>query len=389
MPDGISLATTVYFPQDGRGPWPTLLTRTPYGRIIEPDFVETSEELAENGIVVVFQDQRGRYDSEGEDNSFFTDRIDGQATIEWIIAQTWSNGVVATEGGSAMGIVQYMLAPGAPQGLTCQRIEVAAPDLYMNIVYQNGVYRNELVTGWLEEVGSSHLIEEYKGHSLNDEYWDPVQIVEDYDDVHVPAIHVGGYYDVFARGIIDGFLGYQNQGGEGAAGRQHLVMGGWGHGPEPEVGELIFPNALHEAVFGEWIDLWFQACLFESIDISEMDALPTVSYFTMGAVGEDDAPGNEWHTAETWPPRGSEETRIYLLPDSSLGLDPPDGNGGGDTFTYDPNDPSPTICGANLMIDFGSCDQRPVEQRDDVIVYTSPRPFDGRLSRWALDVGSR
>jgi predicted acyl esterase len=373
MPDGVRLATTVYLPQDGDGPWPTLLVRTPYGRIHNDEFVEFGEDMAEIGIVLVFQDQRGRYDSEGEDVSFFADKVDGPATIEWIVSQPWSNGRVATEGGSAMGIVQYLMAPGASDALTCQWIEVATPDMYAEGVYQGGVYRSEMVTGWLNEVGSSHLIEPWHANALNSDYWDAVQIVNDYANAHIPAFHVGGYFDAFSRGIIDGFLGYQNQGGAGAAGRQHLIMGPWVHAiNEPSVGEMTYKAAILDELYDEWQPLWIEACLYESIDAAELDLLPTVTYYTMGAVGERNSPGNKWNTAETWPPGGDEGVSIYLHPGNTLDTEPPGRDGGGDTFAFDPANPSPTICGRTLQVESGSCDQRPIEERDDVIVYTSP-----------------
>ena len=372
MPDGVKLATTVYLPQDGAGPWPTVLIRTPYGRTNE-EFVEYGKDMAGIGIAVVFQDQRGRYDSEGEDISFFADKADGPATIDWIVAQPWSNGRVATEGGSAMGIIQYLMAPGASDALACQWIEVATPDLYAEATYQGGVYRLEMVNGWLDDIDSSHLIEPWQANSLDSDYWDAVQIVDDYADVHVPAFHIGGYFDVFARGIIDGFLGYQNQGGAGAAGQQHLVIGPWVHAiNDPPVGEMTYTSAVLDKLYDEWQPLWIEACLYESVDIAELDSLPTVTYFTMGAIGERNATGNEWNTAETWPPEGSDEIRVYLHPGNTLDTELPGEDGGGDAFAYDPTDPSPTICGRTLMIDSGSCDQRPVEERDDVIVYTSP-----------------
>ena len=121
----------------------------------------------------------------------------------------------------------------------------------------------------------------------------------------------------------------------------------------PIVGEMNFPNAILHEIYDEWQILWYEACLLGSKDMAELDALPAVTYFTMGAVGEENAPGNEWHTTETWPPDGFEEMRIYLQPDFTLGIQAPDENGSGDTFVYNPNDPSPTICGANLMIDAG------------------------------------
>lgn len=372
MPDGVKLATTIYLPETGDGPWPAVLWRTPYGRNSQEDFIEFGKGLAEIGVVAVMQDERGRHDSQGEDMVFFYDRSDGQATIDWIVSQLWSNGRVVSEGGSAMGVVQYFMAPGAPQALACQWIEVAMPDLYMDAVYQGGVYRNELASGWLQHINSAHLIEPFQAHSLNSDYWDPVQIVDDYAKVHVPAFHVGGYFDIFARGTIDAFLGYQYTGGEGAVGHQHLVMGPWTHAiNEAQIGELIMPNAVLPELYDEWQWLWYEACAFAHVDLAELDALPAVTYFTMGAVGEEDAPGNEWHTATTWPPEGMQEVKFYLSGSNTLTIDPPREDENADAFTFDPTDPSPTICGANLMIEAGSCDQRSVEARGDVIVYSS------------------
>ncbi len=366
MPDGVRLATTVCLPQ-GHGPWPALLIRTPYGR----DSCEERTDMTEMGIAAVTQDARGRFDSEGEDVGFFADQEDGQATLEWIAAQPWSNGRVATYGGSAMGIVQYLMAPGAPDVLRCQWIGSASPDLYSHAVFQGGVYRYEMVETWLQETGSGHLIAPWRAHYLNTGYWDPVQIVADYGSVHVPAVHEGGWYDVFARGTVDGFLGYQNQGGAGAAGQQHLLMGPWPHSDyTTEVGELTFPDA--DRVDYD-LRIWLKACLMdEPGDVAAVATWPAVRYYTMGAVGEADAPGNEWRDADSWPPEGVEEVPVYLHPGSTLAIEPPGADGGGDLFVYDPGDPAPTWGGANLFIEDGPRDQRAIEARDDVVVYSSP-----------------
>ena len=368
MPDGVRLATTICLPQDhGHGPWPALLIRTPYGR----DPCAEHSDLLKIGIVAVTQDARGRFDSEGADVGFFADREDGQATLDWIAAQPWSNGGVATYGGSAMGIVQYLLAPGAPDALRCQWVEMAVPDVYRYAVYQGGAYRYELTELWLKDSNSAHLIEPFRAHHLNTSYWDPVQITEDYGDVRVPAVHIGGWYDVFARGTVDAFLGYQNQGGEGAAGQQHLIMGPWPHAAyTTEVGELVFPNA-DQQEYDIWT--WLKACLLdEPQGLSTLAALPAVHYYTMGAAGEAGAPGNEWHDADRWPPEDVVGVPVYLYPGNSLRIEPPQTDGGGDLFVYDPTDPAPTLGGANLFIDAGAYDQRPIEARDDVVVYTSP-----------------
>jgi putative CocE/NonD family hydrolase len=226
----------------------------------------------------------------------------------------------------------------------------------------------------LEETNSTHLTEPFRAHHLNTSCWDPVQITEDYADVHVPAVHEGGWYDIFARGTVDAFLGYQNQGGEGAAGQQHLIMGPWPHASyTTEVGELTFPDADRED-YDIW--MWLADCLLgESGDMATVAAWPAVHYYTMGAVGEADAPGNVWRDADSWPPEGVVDVPIYLYPGNSLDIEPPGAEDGGDTFTYDPNDPTPTLGGANLFIDDGARDQRSIEARDDVVVYSSP-PLD-------------
>ncbi|MBN1260143.1 MAG: CocE/NonD family hydrolase [Anaerolineae bacterium] len=374
MADGVGLATTIYWPA-GEGPWPTLLLRTPYSRSGESGWGRT---LPEHGIVVMTQDVRGRFDSEGEDMSFFAEREDGQATLRWIAGQPWSNGRVMTLGGSALGITQYLFAPGAPEALTCQWIQVATPDLFDGAVYQGGVYREALTTGWLESNQSTHRIAPLRSHHKNDAYWDIVQI-DDFSAVNVPAFHVAGWYDIFARGMVNGFLGYQDEGGAGARGQQHLIMGPWTHAVnDPEVGALTFPNAVLESL-EQQLEIFMLACLFDDPEAqADLAALPPVQYFTLGAVAEPDAPGNVWRTAGTWPPAGGTETPFYLHPGNVLSLERPGADGGGDAFTYDPHAPSPTVGGANLGLPAGSFDQREVEARDDVVVYTTP-PLEAPL----------
>lgn len=378
MPDGVKLAGTLYLPE-GDGPWPVLLVRTPYGR---DEMDGMAHDLAGVGIATLTQDMRGRYESEGTFTMFFSDQSDGHVTLDWILVQPWSDGRVATFGGSALGITQYMLAPGAPEALRCQWIEVATPDLYGRAVYHNGAYRAALVDGWLADLGETHLIEPLRVHPLDGPYWDPVQLDGRYDEVNVRAVHVGGWYDIFARGTIDGFLGYQ-QGGPGAAGLQHLIMGPWTHDTNnPQVGELTVPNAVL-AEREELMFLWLDACLLDGAGgvgtLEALDAAPAVTYFTLGAVDEPGAPGNQWRSAETWPPPGGADVPLYLHPNNYLDVEPPGEDSGGDTFAYDPADPSPTICGANLGLPAGACDQRSIERREDVVVYSTvplPEPVE-------------
>ncbi len=367
MPDGVRLATTVYLP-NGEGPWPAILIRTPYNRA-SSDL--SADDLTAIGIVLVVQDMRGHYESEGTTSAFMADRVDGQATLEWIDAQEWSNGRVATFGGSALGIAQYLMAPGAPDNLVCQFVMVATPDVYAETAYLGGAWRYSLTQGWLEGNSSAHMVDDFLTHYLNSDYWDPVRIM-DYSAVQVPAVHLSGWFDIFSRGTIAAFQGYQTQGGEGAAGKQYLIMGPWTHDVEAQVGELTYPN-LDELPLEQWLVQQLTNCL---LGVGDGDlGLPAVHYYTMGAVGESDAPGNQWRTAETWPPPGITEIPVYLYPNNFLSVEAPAEDGGGDSFVYDPSYPTPTLGGANLNIEAGSYDQRPIERREDVIVYsTQPLP---------------
>lgn len=373
MPDGVELATDVYFPA-GDGPWPVLLLRTPYNR---RSMGGMADMVIAAGITVVMQDVRGRFDSGGEFLPFRNDKVDGQATLDWILAQEWSTDRIATWGASALGIASYMLAPDAPPELVCQWVEVATPDVYAHAAFQGGTYREALFELWLTGMGETDVIPILRDHPLNDDYWDVTQIVDDYDQVNVVGVHIGGWYDIFARGTVAAFQGYQDQGGTGAAGQQMLIMGPWAHATNnPTVGELTFPNGKFKK-YEQTLLQWAQACLLDDTPEQALAAFtgqPNVHYFTMGAVGEADAPGNEWHTAETWPPEHI-EIPVYLHPNNYLSIDTPPEDGGGDAFAYDPADPTPTICGQNLNIPAGPCDQREVEARDDVVVYsTMPLP---------------
>lgn len=361
MPDGVTLATDIYRP-DGDSTYPTLLMRTPYGR---EEVGDISRVVNEAGIVFIVQDIRGRFDSGGEFSLFRNDRSDGQITIDWITQQAWSNGRVATFGGSALGITQYLLAPVTGDALVCQWVEVGTPDLHA-ATYQNGAYRSELMDGWLRSLGYQDNIADIRQHPIKDDWWEPTDTARNFADVNTTAVHIGGWYDIFAQHTIDAFLGYQNQSQQ--AGNQILIMGPWTHAVNsPQIGELFIENAPFER-YEELLFLWLNACLVDDDPALLRDEMPPVTYFTIGAVGEEGAPGNTWHTAEAWPPTGGVDTALYLGANNSLIHNMSD-TVGDDTFTYDPNSPTETICGANLILSAGSCDQRDIENRADVLIY--------------------
>ena len=365
MRDGVRLATDVYLPEEEVLPHGTLLIRTPYNK---NDMVRTGSDWSRLGWPVVIQDMRGRYASEGIDTVFRHAQTDGPDTLDWIADQSFSNKKIATFGGSALGINQYYMAGANPDFLSCQYIQVATPDLYKHGVQQGGQFRYSLVAWWLEGQGSTYILEDYFAHeNYSLDYWGNVSLEGKWDQVNVPAIHIGGWYDCFAQGTIDGFMGYQYRGGEGAQGQSKLIMGPWTHGGGRQQGELRYPeNAEDSFSFYMFADMIEQ---FTMNNGSGFDEWPAVTYYVMGDVDNDSAPGNEWLTSDDWPP-SYVETSVYLHEDGSLQTTAPDGSQSL-SYSFDPTDPVPTVGGQNLNIDRGPYDQRSVENRDDVLVFTT------------------
>lgn len=373
MRDGIHLATDVYLPKWGELPHGVILIRTPYNKSGNK---WVGINLAVTGWPTVIQDMRGRFASEGIDTVFKNAHTDGPDTLAWIANQSWCNGKIATYGGSALGINQYYMAGANPPYLACQFIQVATPNLYKHAVTQGGEFRKHLVEEWLKGQGSTYILEEYFDHeNYTLDYWTNVSLDDNWQDVNVPAIHLGGWYDCFAQGIIDGFMGYQYKGGPGARGKSKLVMGPWSHAGGNVQGELVYPeNAKDNFSFKMFADMIEQYTMDGPKDF---DKWPTVTYYVMGDVDDPDAPGNEWRYADDWP-IPSTEVKWYFHENEVLNKTHPN-----DyeplTFTYDPTNPVPTLGGQNLILPRGPYDQRPVENRDDVLLFTSPvleEPFE-------------
>ena len=372
MRDGTRLAATIAKPFFGDD-FPTILIRTPYGR----------EELEIGGLLlplsgyaVVMQDMRGRGDSEGQDRVFIDDgwgvNQDGYDTVEWIAKQSWSNGKIGTWGPSALGIVQGLMAGAAPPHLTCQAIGYAASKGYGQAAYQGGVFRESLVNGWLSGQNSMHVLPLFRAHPTDDEFWDQYDIESHHPVMTAPALFMGGFYDCFLQGTINEFVGRQYNGGEGARGNNRLLLGPWTHvnESEREQGQLTYPDESTLSFLGQ-LDLlldWFDYWLKEK-DNGILDE-PPIRYFLMGDTEEDDAPGNEWRRATTWPPP-HHEARLYLHPGRGLNAEKPSGAADPTIISFDPSNPIPTRGGANLKIDAGPYDQVEIENRDDVITFTT------------------
>ena len=374
-PDAVALATDVYCPLPGcLGRWPVVLQRTPYGK---SGLKDTCGVFVFLGYVCVAQDERGRGASEGTYTGYRDEGPDGRATVEWLDRQPWCDGNVGTFGASALGMTQYSMAPGAPPALKCQVPIVGTPDFYHHAVYQGGALRYGLAWHWLHDVGADALYDQLAQHRLWDSWWEQWAVLPHVAEIDVPALHIGGWFDIFTQGTIDAFVAAQHRGGSGAAGRQKLILGPWTHYSigQTRAGAVEFPgNAflLNDliTILRDWLDQWLKG------EDHGVAAWPAVKVYLMGALDEPGAPGNTWVSLADWPPGGGHES-LYLSADGGLSTAP--AATGEVTLVADPADPVPTWGGRELLDDFnddgtpgsGMHDQRPIEARADVLEFSS------------------
>ena len=366
MRDGIFLATDVFLPED-TSPNGAILIRTPYNK--NPMSI-IGNIWSNDGWPVIIQDMRGRFSSEGEDTVFRNAHTDGPDTLEWIGEQSWSNGKVATFGGSALGICQYFMAGANPPELACQYIQVATPNLHHHGAFQGGQMRYQLIYKWLEKQGSLFALDEYLEYeNYTIDFWTNVSLEDNWQDINVPAIHIGGWYDIFCQGTIDGFMGYQYQGGAGAAGKSKLIMGPWTHGGANNIhqGQLTYPINCKDSFSADLF--WDMVNQYTMNQPGEYDDWPSVYYYVMGDVNDSNAPGNEWRAIEDWPVPYT-ELEWYMHEDGLLSTSEPS-EYEPLTYLYNPTDPVPTVGGQNLNMPAGPFDQTNVEVRDDVLLFTS------------------
>ena len=368
MRDGIKLATDVYKPIGLIKPHGCILLRTPYNK---DDLKDLGILLALARWPTIIQDIRGMYASEGVYQGFRKCQTDGPDTLAWIASRDWSNGKVATVGPSALGITQYFTASANPPELACQGIMVASPNLHKHAVYQGGEFRKVFVEKWLESVDASYLLPEifeYENYSLD--YWSNVTLDDNWEDINVPAIHMGGWYDIFLQGITEGYDGYQHRSGPGALGKSKLIIGPWTHEGyiTYEQGQLLYPENSRKMVemvkmFLEMVDKY---TMNENNDFEER---PNIWYYVMGDVDDIDSPGNEWRFADEWPIPADYES--WYFHENGVLSKPLPSEFNPITYTYDPTNPVPTIGGMNLKIPAGPYDQTSIESRNDVLVFTS------------------
>ncbi len=359
MRDGVKLATNVYLP-DGPGPFPIVLSRTPYGK---DQGRGDAESINKAGYARVVQDCRGRFKSEGKYLPWENDIEDGYDTLEWLAKQPWSNGKVGMTGGSALGITTHLAAMSGHPALKAAFVTVSHGSPYQNANYPGGIYLKNMREEWLRRQGVPPPDEPKPRIGYYDDDARRLDLRSYLGKITVPFYGVGGWYDIFSQGTIDTFTLLQEKGGPGAKGNQRLVMGGFGH--RQLMGDLKYPAEAAGRPMADmipWFDHWLKG-----VD-NGITKQPRVKYYVLGDPMDKSAPGNEWRSADTWPPP-STATSFYLQAGGKLATSAPSSAEGKLSFVYDPKDPVPSLGGNNLMMDAGPMDQRPVSGRKDVLKF--------------------
>jgi putative CocE/NonD family hydrolase len=426
MRDGTTLRANVYRP-DGDGPWPTLLARTPYGKI-DPDILSWLEPVnaARQGFMVVIQDTRGRFASEGEWAPFRFERQDGYDTVEWAARLPGSNGRVGMFGDSYVGHVQWLaamerppaLAAIAPANTWCEPLDgVLARGGALELGF--GLFWT-LITGaaQVEKLSLPDAERDRRLATLLDDYdrlpaagyWDlPVddmavvartgmpdfgtfsmladagaadlgRVAGLHERVDVPIFHTAGWHDVFLQGALD------NHAAMTALGRpSRIVVGPWTHMTFADpIGDLSFgiragrlgADAHEHGDHNDEQLAWLRHQL-ERVQGEEAAVGPKPEAGVSGAPVRIFVMGrNVWRDEAEWPPARAQAEHWHLGAGGALAPGAPAPDGPPTEFVYDPADPVPTVGGPTLLATAfraGPLDQARVEARADVCVFTSER----------------
>ncbi len=371
MRDGVKLATTVFLPE-GDGPWPVILTRTPYSKRRYP---RRAPRYVNEGYAFVAQDSRGRFLSEGVYEPYQTDKEDGHDTIEWIAAQPWCDGKVGISGRSAGGIMANLAAAADPEHLVCAYVVTAPESLFNESYYMGGIFREHFRGNFMRLQGAEDQIPSLKARVVLDEKWKFTDLIHHRHKIDIPMYNFGGWYDMFAKGAINNFVTLQYHGREGARGNQKLWMGPWAHsalsGDMSYEGALGLRNAFHQEM--RWFAYWLKG---ERNGI--MDE-PAMTYYHMAAARKGRfSEKNGFRKTDTWPPAGR-DVRFYLYEDRSISTRRPTKIDSSTTYTFDPSKPVPTIGGANYNnsptdhpITVGPEDLRKIGERADYLRFQTP-----------------
>jgi putative CocE/NonD family hydrolase len=414
--DGVILHADIYHP-NSPGKFPVILMRTPYDKSVDWAIAPVFR-MVPRGYIVIIQDVRGRYTSEGEWYPFRHEQADGFDAVEWAAALPYSDGKVGMMGASYVGATQMLAAIAQPPHLAAIAPNMTASNYHDGWTYQSGALEQWFDQNWTSQLAQNtlqRLIErntdarvgaatlplvnypvfnfgqlpadaqltaaiapyylDWLAHPDYDDYWKQWSIEENFSKISVPTLQVGGWYDIFNAGTLRNYMGAKAHGSTDAARtQQHLLIEIGGHaGFGRRIGDVDFgPHAL-ENVYTDVILDWYDF-LLKGIK-NEFATDKPVKLFVMGV--------NEYRQEDDWPPPQARSTKYFLHStskanslrgDGSLSTSAPKSDAA-DTYVYNPGNPAPTVggplCCDQEHIEPGPRDQRTVENRDDVLVYST------------------
>lgn len=381
MRDGIKLYADRYYPRN-LGTRPTVLVRSPYGRKLPWGFM-FGRLFAERGFQVLIQSCRGTADSEGDFNPFHQEHDDGIDTVEWVRKQSWYNGELATMGPSYLGLVQWAIASEIGPELKAISTWITSAE-FRSITYPGEALYLESALSW----GSMMYIERHQPPSLlqrlfpsdkklnqaynhlpleeadkiavnnemsywqgwmdherpNDEWWADCDFTQQVSKVNAPNYMVGGWYDIFLPQTFRDYHALV------AAGQNpQLTIGPWIHTSFGLMGHAL-KGTIH----------WLRQELLHESNAAEK---ASIHIYVMGA--------DEWRDLDVWPPEHAKAQAWYLQANGALSTANP-ADSEPDHYRYDPSDPTPNIGGAGLGKVNGPKDNRHIEARNDVMLYSTP-----------------
>ena len=379
MADGAILLADRYYPNDGVQR-PLIMIRSPYGRSGIVGLIN-GRLIAERGFQVLVQSCRGTFGSEGEFNPLQQEHDDGLATVKWLKEQDWYPGQFATHGSSYQGFTQWSIAgevgaehvamltmdtssefhslfsPGDGFWLELALSFVNTIDIQegsqLKSMLSAGGPKDPMQKAYLhlplneaDKVGIGKTVsywQEFISHETEDDWWKKVDCRQKLPNLETPVFMISGWYDIAVAQTIRDFQLMHS------AGRPaRLTIGPWVHGDMKSV----------TYNFGEAL-AWFRAHLLE--DKSGIRENP-VQIYVMGA--------DEWRNLPNFPPKDVQTQHWYLQPEGVLSTELAPASEP-DAYRYDPANPTPNVGGATLLRNNGPKDNRKLEARDDVLIYTS------------------
>jgi hypothetical protein len=407
MRDGVTLRADIYRPK-ADGKFPVLLERTPYDKKGGRDWGMRG---AARGYVVVIQDVRGRYASDGGWYTFRNESNDGYDTVEWAAALPYADGKVGMFGGSYVGATQFLAAITHPPHLAGIAPVVTASNYHDGWTYQGGALEQWFDQSWASGLTGDtlqHLSDrattplewrnvlplanfpmrglpevkalapyyaDWLAHPSYDEYWKALSIEEHYSQIQVPVFNIAAWYDIFLGGSLRNYQLLKTKAGSEAARKgQRLLVETGGHAGGPrKVGDVDFGEKANWDEGGVVFD-WYDA-IFKGAS-NEFSSGKPVRLFVMGR--------NEWRDEDDWPLARATATKYFLhsggtanstAGDGALTTQAPAAESK-DSFVYDPANAVPTtggpLCCRSDLLQPGARDQKEVEARKDVLIYTTP-----------------